>query len=160
MIKQYAVVDDVVAAESVRPRADIDELKSRLGELQSMVEAIDPRPQQRSSKVKAADHLLAEMSEQLRLQKELHLRRKVRFSYFHSNFKLGLCLTLSFLLQELEELMKKDILDSMQNNHHHGRALQQQQQQQQVRKMLWNSIASLLKCCVRPFLPEKMHFHI
>ena len=45
-------------------------------------------------RVKGADSLLAEMSEQLHLQKELHLRRK-----------------------DLEKLMKKDMMENIQKEH-------------------------------------------
>lgn len=97
LIRQYSSLggpSSEVAAEAANrsQAAEIDHLTDRLSELQgimaSMVPMQQPLPMQDTTKVEAADQLLAEMSEQLRLQKELHLRRK-----------------------ELEELMKKDILD-------------------------------------------------
>ncbi len=94
--------------------SEMGSLKRRLVELQAMVEAYDRTSTPRNGRLvaamgatadtgstisdisfpdprrgKAADNLLAEMSAQLQLQKELHLRRK-----------------------DLEELMRKDILEN------------------------------------------------
>lgn len=89
---------------------ELSELQDRLRSLQSMVNNLEQQQQQppippppvrsswesdRSSHPNRPSHdqMMVEMREQLRLQKELHLRRK-----------------------ELEDLMKKDIVESMQKN--------------------------------------------
>ena len=101
---------------------EIASLKRQLAELQTMVNAYERTSTPRNNRlalsaagladtgstisdmsftesrhhprIKGADSLLAEMSEQLQLQKELHLRRK-----------------------DLERLMKRDMMENIQNEH-------------------------------------------
>ncbi|TRY67635.1 hypothetical protein TCAL_11479 [Tigriopus californicus] len=95
--------------ERDKSQEEMSELQDRLRSLQSMVNNLEQQHQQqppiapirsswesdRSSHPNRPSHdqMMVEMREQLRLQKELHLRRK-----------------------ELEDLMKKDIVESMQKN--------------------------------------------
>lgn len=83
-------------SSSSSKRRTIGYLQERLKDMLEAVGSLEsPTKSSNSSKSMPmpADHLLAEMQEQLKLQKELHLRRK-----------------------ELEELMKKDLLEQSQMN--------------------------------------------
>ncbi len=102
---EQATAEGVPSANGVKTREEMRELKGRLKELQELVNALErpavaPQPagvrqlrRVQQPPLQARDQLLAEMQEQLRLQKELHLRRK-----------------------ELEELMRKDLMDSLCKN--------------------------------------------
>lgn len=106
---------NAATAATAASDGEIQDLKSRLSTLRAMVDSIEtaePGPEVRrrlaelsnaSSPMpenladKSQDQVLYEMREQLRLQKELHLRRK-----------------------ELEELMRKDILEGLRSQAHNN----------------------------------------
>lgn len=96
---------------------ELADLKTRLRELQGMVNVMEGheevmedtvaarsvsksprRAKKKSGQMASTDHLLAEMQEQLKLQKELHLRRK-----------------------ELEDLMKKDFMENLRKSEEESR---------------------------------------